>query len=61
VNPGGKVSEGKPLVVSRELGRGRVLWVGTDDWSRLREFVGDTYHAAVWANFINWAAGDAKD
>ncbi|MBK8205473.1 MAG: hypothetical protein IPK87_01645 [Planctomycetes bacterium] len=56
VMPGGKVADGAPLMAVREHGKGRILWVGSDDTWLWREFVGDTYFMKFWRNAMAWAA-----
>jgi len=58
VPDGEAVATGEPMVASMALGKGRVLWVGTDDANRIREFFGDTYFYRLWQNMIRWAAND---
>jgi uncharacterized membrane protein len=58
VNPGGKIADGAPLIVTRQHGKGRVLWLGTDDFHYWRQMVGDYYFYTFWQNAIRWAAND---
>lgn len=44
------------LIVSREIGTGRSLFVGTDELWRMRRFFGDFYTYRFWQNAIRWAA-----
>jgi len=55
---GGKISEGVPLVVVREVGRGRVVWIGSDDFWKWRQYIGDIYFYQLFQNAIRWAAMD---
>lgn len=54
VSEGQKISDGAPLVVSATYGKGRVLFVGTDDTHRWREIVGDAYFYRFWRNAFAW-------
>lgn len=56
---GEAIADGDPLVVARELGDGRVLWLGTDDQWYWRQFEGDKYFYKFWQNAIRWTANDA--
>lgn len=49
-------AQADPLLVTREIGTGRSLFVGTDELWRLRRFYGDFYHYRFWQNAIRWAA-----
>lgn len=55
---GQALDDAQPLIVVKEYGKGRVLWVGTDDTWLWREYVGDYYFYRFWQNGISWAAGD---
>jgi hypothetical protein len=55
---GEPVGESQPLIVTRQYGEGRVLWLGTDDFHYWRQYVGDFYFARFWQNCIRWAAND---
>jgi hypothetical protein len=54
--PGQAVAEGDPLLAVREHGKGRVVWIGSDDSWLWREHVGDAYFYRFWGNVIGWAA-----
>jgi hypothetical protein len=56
VREGEPIGSGAPLLAVREHGRGRVVWVGTDDTHYWREFAGDQYFYRFWKNAIAWAA-----
>jgi len=45
-----------PLIVTREIGTGRSLFVGTDEFWRMRRFYADFYTYRFWQNAIRWAA-----
>jgi len=53
---GGKVGESPPMLVATEYGKGRVLFVGTDDTHRWRALVGEIYFYRFWQNAMAWAA-----
>ena len=44
---------GIPVLVSRTFGRGRVLYVGTDQTWRWRYKAGDRYHHHVWGQIVD--------
>ena len=46
-----------PLVVVRHLGRGRVMFVASDETWRFRYKIGDTYHHRFWGNVLRWSTG----
>lgn len=46
------------LIVSREVGLGRVLLLNFDRTWRMRYRVGDTYHHKFWGQVLRWAAGE---
>jgi uncharacterized membrane protein len=52
----GDAVDGAPLLAVRQHGKGRVLWLGTDDTHYMREFVGDHHFYRLWQNMIAWAA-----
>jgi uncharacterized membrane protein len=60
VSEDGKVSEGGPLLVATEYGKGRVLFVGTDDTNRWRQAVGEAYFYRFWQNAMAWVAKAEK-
>jgi hypothetical protein len=57
---GERISAGAPLLAVREHGRGRVVWIGSDDTHYWREMVGDHYFYRFWQNAIAWAANAEK-
>lgn len=56
VNEGKVTSEGDVLVATQPYGNGMVLYVGTDDAHRWRQFVGDVYFYRFWQNAIRFVA-----
>ncbi|MBP9891950.1 MAG: hypothetical protein KBG84_08580 [Planctomycetes bacterium] len=56
VNEGKVTSEGDVLVATQPYGNGVVLYVGTDDANRWRQFVGDIYFYRFWQNAIRFVA-----
>ncbi len=46
-----------PLVIAQHKGRGKVVFLATDEMWRLRYRVGDTYHHRFWGNLLKWGAG----
>ncbi len=46
-----------PLIVAAQRGRGKVLYLGTDESWRLRYRVGDELHHRFWGNVAVWGAG----
>ncbi len=57
---GKPIKTGAPLLAVREHGRGRVVWIGSDDTHYWREFIGDAYFYHFWQNTIAWAANAEK-
>ena len=55
---GQPVGEAQPVIVTQDYGRGRVLWIGTDDLHYWRQWVGDQYFYGFFSNVIRWAAND---
>lgn len=55
---GQPADKGEPLIVTREYGTGRVLYLGTDEFHYWRQWVGDFYFARFFQNAIRWAAND---
>jgi hypothetical protein len=49
-NPNGRI----PLLVTREAGNGKVLYMGTDSAWRWRKGVEDTYHYRFWGQVVRW-------
>ncbi len=45
-----------PLVVLKDFHTGRALFVGTDEFWRMRRFFGDFFTYRFWQNSIRWAA-----
>lgn len=58
VKPGGAIKDGEVLAATKAHGKGRVLWLGTDDTWLWRQWVGDHYFFKFWQNAIRWAADD---
>lgn len=58
VQEGHDVKSGAPMLVVHKVGRGRVVWVGTDDLWMWRQYVGDIYFYQFFQNVIRWAAND---
>ncbi len=46
-----------PLIVSHRFGRGRSMFVGTDDTWVWRKIIGDEYFYNFWSNCIRWLRG----
>ena len=46
-----------PLVVVQYRGRGRVLFLSSDETWRFRYKIGDTYHHRFWGNVLRWSTG----
>jgi uncharacterized membrane protein len=59
-NEGNKIKDGAPLLVAMEYGKGRVLFVGSDDTHRWRQIVGEVYFYRFWRNAMAWAAKAEK-
>ena len=57
---GGQVSEGAPILVAMDYGKGRVVFVGTEDTNRWRAIVGERYFYRFWQNAMAWAAKAEK-
>jgi len=45
-----------PLLVTRDHGNGKVLFMGTDEAWRWRKGVEDTYHYRFWGQVVRWMA-----
>jgi len=45
-----------PLLVTRNAGNGKVLYMGTDSAWRWRKGVEDTYHYRFWGQVVRWMA-----
>jgi hypothetical protein len=45
-----------PLLVTRQFGNGKVLFMGTDGAWRWRRGVEDTYHYRFWGQVVRWMA-----
>ena len=50
------ISENYPLVAWQRYGKGKTMFVGTEDLWRLRREVGDKYHSRFWAQSIQFLA-----
>ena len=46
-----------PLLVVQQRGRGRVVFLASDETWRFRYRIGDTYHHRFWGNLLRWGAG----
>ena len=46
-----------PLLVVQHRGRGRVVFLASDETWRFRYRIGDTYHHRFWGNVLRWGAG----
>ena len=46
-----------PLLVVQHRGRGRVVFLASDETWRFRYRIGDTYHHRFWGNLLEWGAG----
>jgi len=46
-----------PLLVVQHRGRGRVVFLASDETWRFRYRIGDTYHHRFWGNVLRWCAG----
>lgn len=46
-----------PLLVVQHRGRGRVVFLSSDETWRFRYRIGDTYHHRFWGNMLKWGAG----
>ena len=46
-----------PLLVVQHRGRGRVVFLASDETWRFRYRIGDTYHHRFWGNVLQWGAG----
>jgi len=46
-----------PLFVTHRFGRGRTMFVGTDDTWVWRKIIGDEYFYKFWSNSIRWLRG----
>ena len=46
-----------PLLVVQHRGRGRVVFLASDETWRFRYRIGDTYHHRFWGNMLEWGAG----
>lgn len=53
-----KAEEAKnAILVSQQVGHGKVVMLLTDRSWRLREGVGDVYHHRLWGQMVRWGAG----
>ena len=46
-----------PLLVIQHRGRGRVVFIASDETWRFRYKIGDTYHHRFWGNVLRWGVG----
>ena len=46
-----------PLLVVQHRGRGRVVFLASDETWRFRYRIGDTYHHRFWGNMLEWGSG----
>ncbi len=46
-----------PLLVVQHRGRGRIVFLSSDETWRFRYRIGDTYHHRFWGNILRWCAG----
>ncbi len=46
-----------PLLIVQHRGRGRIVFLASDETWRLRYRIGDTYHHRFWGNVLRWGAG----
>ena len=46
-----------PILVVQHRGRGRVVFLASDETWRFRYRIGDTYHHRFWGNMLRWGAG----
>jgi hypothetical protein len=51
------VAREKPLVVASSFGKGKVLFMATDQMWRLRSAEGDSLHHRFWGEVMRWGAG----
>lgn len=57
VHDSARTSHGRvPLLVTRNAGLGKVLYMGTDSAWRWRRGVEDTYHYRFWGQVVRWMA-----
>ena len=54
---GGSSALKSPLLVVQHRGRGRVVFLASDETWRFRYRIGDTYHHRFWGNVLRWGAG----
>lgn len=47
-----------PLLTVRETGRGKVVFLATDETWHLRYRKGDAYHHRFWGNLFKWGSGE---
>ena len=47
-----------PVVVVQQRGRGKVVFVASDETWRFRYKIGDTYHHRFWGNVLRWGTGE---
>ena len=47
-----------PLLVAREVGRGKTLFLASDESWRLRYRKGDVWHHRFWGNVVKWGSGE---
>ena len=46
-----------PLLVVQNRGRGKVVFLASDETWRFRYRIGDTYHHRFWGNLLRWGSG----
>lgn len=46
-----------PLVVVQQRGRGKVVFLASDETWRFRYRIGDTYHHRFWGSMLKWGVG----
>ena len=46
-----------PLLVVQHRGRGKVVFLASDETWRFRYRIGDTYHHKFWGNMLAWGSG----
>ena len=46
-----------PLLVVQHRGRGKVVFLASDETWRFRYRIGDTYHHRFWGNLLRWGSG----
>lgn len=55
---GDSTAHNLPLIVTSETGKGKVVFLATDETWRLRYRTGDRYHHRFWGNIVNWGSGE---